>query len=208
MQTSQLTEHDLYLFNEGTNYRCYQILGAHLTEQDGAEGVRFAVWAPNAAEISVVGDFNYWNETANPLSRIGSTGVWSVFVAGAKEGFVYKFFIKSSSGESFFKADPIAFCSEIRPLSASKVADLAKYHWNDSEWQSKKGTPYHSPMNIYEMHLGSWKFNENKEPLTYRQLADEVPQYLKKMGYTHVELMPIVVYPYDGSGGYQATGYY
>ncbi|MDR1701262.1 MAG: 1,4-alpha-glucan branching protein GlgB [Sporomusaceae bacterium] len=208
MQTSDLTEHDLYLFNEGTNYRCYQILGAHLIEERGIPGARFAVWAPNAAEVSVVGDFNKWDEKANPLSKIGTTGVWSVFVPEIKEDFVYKYFLRTSAGETLFKADPYAFFSELRPLSASKVADLNKHTWQDEEWRAQKTAPYQSPMNIYEVHLGSWKFNENREPLTYRELAEELPLYAKKMGYTHIELLPVVEYPFDGSWGYQATGYY
>ncbi|MDL2280281.1 1,4-alpha-glucan branching protein GlgB [Selenomonadales bacterium OttesenSCG-928-I06] len=209
VNVSEMTDHDIYLFHEGTDYLSYQMLGAHLTELNGIRGVRFAVWAPNAKQISVVGDFNSWDSESNMMSYVeNSTGLWSIFIPNVKEGDIYKYLIETHSGEMLYKSDPYAFSSELRPLSASKVANLNKYVWNDDEWRTKKTPVYEKPMNIYEIHLGSWKFNDKREALTYRELAEQLPQYVKEMGYTHIELMPIVEYPFDGSWGYQATGYY
>lgn len=209
----EITDYQLFLFKEGTNYKAYEMLGSIYMEADEANhvpgGYRFAVWAPNAASVSLVGDFNGWSVGVNPLKKLGSTGVWYLFVPGMQEGMRYKYAITSKDGTTALKADPYAFYSEVRPHTASMTANLAKYEWNDTKWQKSRSTnPYEKPMLIYEIHAGSWKQHEDGSFLTYTELADTLVPYLVEMGYTHVELMPLTEYPYDGSWGYQVTGYF
>ena len=210
MNISPLSKHDLYLFHEGSNFRSYQLLGAQLTKYRGKPGVRFAVWAPNAAEVRVVGNFNNWQGEAHVMRRVRKSGVWSLFIAGLGPGELYKYEIITADGSRILKADPYAFKAELRPGTASVVESLNDYEWQDSAWQlRKKQRPvYEQPMLIYEVHLGSWRRNQDGSPMTYRQLADELVNYAVEMGYTHIEIMPPVEHPFDGSWGYQATGYF
>lgn len=210
MKTSPLSDHDLYLFHEGSNFRSYQMLGAQLTKYRGKPGVRFAVWAPNAAEVRVVGSFNDWQGEQHAMRRVRKSGVWSLFVAGVEPGDVYKYEIITPDGHCFLKADPYAFRAELRPQTASVVEDLNDYQWQDDAWQAqKKQQPaYQQPVLIYEVHLGSWRRSPDGEFLSYRQLAEELSDYAAEMGYTHIEIMPPVEHPFDGSWGYQATGYF
>lgn len=201
---SGISEVSLYLFNEGTNFRSYEILGNHKT----AKGQRFAVWAPNAKNVFLAGSFNNWNYEDMPLEKIGTTGVWYVEAGGIKEGDLYKYAVCGNDGTVELKADPFAFRSELRPGNASVVGDTGKFIWHDSGWIKKKKAPYNRPMLIYEVHPGSWKQHENGEFLNFRELAAELIPYVKDMGYTHIELMPITEYPFDGSWGYQVTGYF
>ncbi len=205
-----ISEYQLYLFNEGTNYRAFEMLGAHPYEESGRKGIRFAVWAPNAKTVRLTGSFNNWQTDDIFLSPMGSTGVWCVFVDFAKEGDLYKYVIEGSDGEFYFKADPYAFYSELRPGTASVIKNIDNYKWKDTSWLKKreKNAPYSKPMLIYEMHMGSWRRGENGEYLNYREIADKLVPYLNEMGYTHLELMPVTEYPFDGSWGYQVTGYF
>jgi 1,4-alpha-glucan branching enzyme len=208
-----LTEYDLYLSGEGTHYEKYEKLGSHLREVAGLKGVHFAVWAPNAQRVSVVGDFNLWDGRANPMRNLGPTGIWEIFMPGVDEGALYKFEILSRVGHHLgLKADPYGFSTEVRPNTASLVFDINRYQWNDSSWLAdRKARDWqHSPMSIYEVHAGAWKRNdrENYRWLTYRELAGELVPYVKQMGYTHIELMPIMEHPFDASWGYQTVGYY
>lgn len=209
-QYDGITDFALYLFGEGTNHQAYEMLGAHPHCKDGVAGYRFAVWAPNAASVSVTGAFNDWDTVLNPMEQIGSTGVWYAFVPGVAEGCMYKYAITDRAGNLHYKADPYAFYAELRPGTASVTADLSKYKWHDKKWQKKKEkqAPYDRPMLIYEVHPGSWKRGKDGAFLTYRQLAEQLVPYVKDMGYTHIELMPIAEHPFDGSWGYQTTGYY
>lgn len=201
---------DANLFHEGTMYEAYEFLGAHFIEKEGRTAVRFAVWAPRAQYVNVIGDFNEWNEFSLPMERIHESGVWHVAVYGVQELDKYKYRIVAPTGEVRYKADPFAFYAEVRPNTASRVYDLRGYEWNDSRWQKAKdrSDSYTEPMSIYELNLLSWRRGENNSILNYRQIADELVEYLKEMRYTHVELMPITEYPFDGSWGYQVTGYY
>lgn len=209
MRISPLSEQDLYLFHEGTHYRSYQMLGAHVLEQDGQTGVRFAVWAPSAQAVRVVGDFNDWQGAGHALKRLEGSGIWSLFIAGLAEGTIYKYEMITAAGERLLKADPYAFAAEVRPQTASKVVKLDGYCWQDGDWQDLQQKPiYERPMLIYEVHLGSWRFNVDGQPLTYRELADQLVDYVVELGYTHIELLPIAEHPFDGSWGYQATGFY
>jgi len=208
-----LTDFDLHLLAEGTHYRTYEKLGAHLREVNGIAGVHFAVWAPNATHVSVVGDFNSWSPHAHPLTRRQEAGVWERFIPGVKAGALYKYRIVGPDGRAFGeKADPYGFAAEIRPLTASKVAELDGYEWHDADWIAARATHDASthPMSIYEVHLGSWrrKPEENGSWLTYREIAPQLADYVEWMGYTHVELLPITEHPFDGSWGYQTIGYY
>ncbi|MDX9872790.1 MAG: 1,4-alpha-glucan branching protein GlgB [Clostridia bacterium] len=202
------TEQDVYLFHQGNLFKSYAMLGAHLCEEAGQTGVRFTVWAPNARRVSVVGDFNGWNGLTHRLSRITDAGLWSLFISGLQQGEKYKYEIESACGAVFLKADPYAFYAEVRPHSASMVFDLENYAWRDAEWVSRKKEPYDQPLNIYEVHLLSWRRNPDDSLLSYRQLAETLPQYAAEMGYTHIQLLPIMEHPFDGSWGYQITGYY
>jgi len=208
-----LTDFDLHLLAEGTHYRTYEKLGAHLRERNGIAGVDFAVWAPNATHVSVVGDFNGWSPHAHPLTRRSEAGVWERFIPGVKAGALYKYRVVGPDGRAFGeKADPYAFAAEIRPQTASKVAALDGYEWQDAEWIAARATHDASnhPMSIYEVHLGSWRRNlaENGRWLTYREIAPQLADYVEWMGYTHVELLPVTEHPFDGSWGYQTIGYY
>ncbi len=196
----------VYLFHQGTNYRAYELLGCHL--HDGT--AVFRVWAPNAAEVSVVGDFNNWNRDINPMIRINAEGLWECRIAGLKRYDNYKYRIKSAGGQIVMKADPYAFHCETRPQTASKVYSLDGYEWQDGAWlEKRRGTdPFKSPMNIYEVHLGSFMRNPDGSLLSYEMLADRLIPYVAELGYTHIEIMPVTEYPYDGSWGYQVTGYF
>ncbi|MBR0481494.1 MAG: 1,4-alpha-glucan branching protein GlgB [Firmicutes bacterium] len=198
----------LYLFNEGKYYNAADLFGAHMGESYGKTGARFTVWAPGAKSVHVYGDFNSWNDWDRELSSVGSTGVWSLFVPGAKPGDKYKYVIETASGEKLIKSDPFAFWSEKRPSTASVVWDLG-FEWSDGRWISKREKTDHfrQPKNIYEVHAGSWK-KEGEDFYNYRRLADELIPYVKDMGYTHIELLPLMEHPFDGSWGYQVTGFY
>ena len=211
----QFTELDQYLFGQGTHYDIYKKLGAHPTTQHRKKGVYFAVWAPNARYVSVIGDFNNWDNQANPMNRVGEIGVYEIFVPGAKVGDLYKFFIVGYHGEELYKADPYANEAELRPGTASRITDITDYKWKDTTWMKKRPEfdEKREPMAIYEVHLGSWKKHpaENEDDpgfYNYREFAHELAAYVKEMGYTHVELMGIAEHPFDGSWGYQVTGYY
>ena len=199
----------LEVFHTGDSVRAYDFLGAHLVNRNDKSGVVFRVWAPTARSVSVAGDFNNWNNEANYMYNIGY-GVWEVFVEGVKEFCTYKYCIESEYGDRLMKADPYAFHAQTRPGQASVVYDIESYSWNDSEWFNKrKGNNISSsPMNIYEIHAGSWRKYPDGNFFNYQKLADELIPYLKEMHYTHVQLMPIMEYPYDGSWGFQTTGYY
>jgi 1,4-alpha-glucan branching enzyme len=201
---------DLYLFGEGNHLRLHEKLGAHLTELDGVAGCVFAVWAPNARRVSVVGDFNHWDGRRHPMRRHPGVGIWEVFVPGVGEGAVYKYEIKGAGGNLLpLKADPFGFRSEKPPATASVVHDATRYEWEDAAWMQDgqaRSNALGSPMAIYEVHLGSWRRNPDGTYLTYRQLADELVSYVSEMGYTHVEFLPPTEYPFDGSWGYQPIG--
>jgi 1,4-alpha-glucan branching enzyme len=208
-----LTEYDLYLSAEGTNYQNYEKLGAHLLEIAGVRGVHFAVWAPNARRVSVVGNFNFWDGRVDTMRARGTTGIWEIFVPGIDEGEIYKFEILSREGGRVgLKADPYGFAGELRPKNASVVANIEGYLWKDTEWIAGRTSRdwLHSPMSIYELHAGSWrrKDSDGNRWLTYRELADELIPYVKRMGFTHIELLPITEHPLDASWGYQAVGYF
>lgn len=207
---SEITDEQVFLFHEGTNYKSYHMLGAHLVMYNQVNGVRFSVWAPNAVWVSVVGDFNGWNVEANPMQRIKDSGIWEAFVPDIMEKQLYKYAIGTGEGKVLFKADPYAYCSEVRPNTASVVYQLEGYPWEDEEWQEmkKENRSLDQPMLIYEVHLGSWKRKEDDEFLTYRELAYELVDYVVEMGYTHIELLPVMEHPFDGSWGYQVLGYY
>ncbi|MCD8037352.1 MAG: 1,4-alpha-glucan branching protein GlgB [Clostridiales bacterium] len=207
-----LGDYDRYLFGAGNHYDIYNKLGANLCNVDGVDGVSFAVWAPNAKSVSVIGSFNYWDGRATQMRILGNSGIWEIFIPGAVEYDRYKFRVKDSSGKTVDKSDPYGFYMEKRPQNASIVYDLGVYHWNDAKWikHREKSDSYREAMNIYEVHLGSWMRNveEDNRPLTYKELADKLTSYVKSMGYTHIELLPVAEHPFDGSWGYQVTGYY
>ena len=200
-----VSDYSIYLFNEGTSRRAYQMLGAHLAD----DGVDFSVWAPNAKAVSVVGDFNDWQVDANRMEKIHFTGIWHAFVPKVKSGALYKFAIESESGDIFYRADPFATFAEVRPATASRVYG-SSYKWRDKHWQTakEKNLPYNRPMSIYEMHFGSFMQKGEEDFYSYREMADIIIPYVKDMGYTHIELMPLAEHPFDGSWGYQITGYY
>ena len=210
MQTA-LTDFDLYLFAQGTHQRSYEKLGAHFTEQGGARGVQFAVWAPNARRVSVVGDFNDWNAAANGMNST-SAGIWEAFVPGARQNELYKYHIVSNhQGYTVDKADPYGFAAEIRPQTASRVWDLSSYSWNDELWMTSRAVnPLDRAISIYEVHLGSWrrKPEEGNRWLSYREIAPLLADYVHDSGFTHVEFLPITEHPFDGSWGYQTIGYF
>jgi len=211
MNLSQLTEYDTFLFHQGTNCKAYEMLGAHITEEDGQQGVRFTVWAPNAKSVSVVGEFNNWDTRVNEMSRIEDGEIWKIFIPGLKEGDIYKYAIMPQhGGPHIMKADPYGYYCEVPPATASRVFDMNRYQWQDQEWQERKQRTqsYGQPMLTYEVHLGSWRRNAEGKSLTYRELADQLVNYVKDMNYTHIEFMPLCEHPFDGSWGYQATGYY
>jgi len=207
-----ITDYDLHLLAEGTHYRSWEKLGAHIIDNGNAKGTFFALWAPNAKKISVIGDFNNWDRDANPLSRIKDSGYWQGFVPGIGSGTLYKYALTSKlAGYQAEKTDPYAFHCEIRPATASVVWDLTGYQWQDKEWMNTRRARHHheSPIAIYEVHLGSWMRREdNGGWLNYREIAEKLASYVGHMGYTHVELLPINEHPFDGSWGYQTIGYF
>ena len=196
-----------YLFHQGTNFKSYEFFGAHLGEKDGAFGVYFRTWAPRAKSVSVVGNFNCWDKNATPMNRITDGGIYEVFVEGVKNYDVYKYAV-TSRGKTVNKADPFAFYAEKQQNNASIVYDIEGFCWEDLDYFNKKSAPYDKPMNIYEVNLASWKRHENGDYYTYKEYAEELTEYLVSSNYTHVELMPITEYPFDGSWGYQVTGYF
>ena len=208
-----ISEDDQFLFGQGTHYEIYKKLGAHLSIKDGKEGVYFAVWAPNAKEVYVVGDFNGWNEYRNPMKKIGAGGIYECFIEEASIGSIYKFLIVSSKGDKLYKADPFANQAQLRPETASVVTDITNFEWNDDNWidaRCKKNV-FAEPVSIYECHIGSWMKHPNGTEdgfYNYREFANRLIGYLKEMPYTHVELLGIAEHPFDGSWGYQVTGYY
>jgi 1,4-alpha-glucan branching enzyme len=210
--TSIFTDADLYLLGEGTHHNIYQKLGAQLINSNGQDGVNFAVWAPNAREIQVIGDFNRWNGLDHSMQRIKNTGIWELFIPDLEEGELYKFRITQFQGRTVDKTDPYGFWAEVPPNNASIVANLNGYEWSDEKWMKHRSQSpaWKGPMSIYEMHLGSWQQGDAHEHgwINYRKLAHEVVEYCKKMGYTHVELLPVSEHPYTGSWGYQTVGYY
>ena len=211
MKTSTLSEFDLYLFHQGTNYHAQEMLGAHFVEQNGKKGVRFTVWAPNANAVSVVGEFNDWSVLMHPMSRIGDGEIWETFVEGLGEGEIYKYAIEPQwGGPRIMKADPYGFYAEKKPQTASRTYDMNHYEWGDAAWQERKvrESSYERPMLTYEVHAGSWRRTLEGEYLSYREMADQLIGYVKDMNYTHIEFMPLCEHPYDGSWGYQATGYF
>ena len=199
----------IFLFKQGNNQEAQRYFGAHLCQQDGQDGAVFRVWAPHAKAVSVVGDFNSWVPGSHPMTKV-EEGIWELFIPGIKEYDIYKFCVTSPSDELLFKADPYAFHTETRPSNGSKVYDLDGYDWNDGAWleQQEKQDVINSPVSIYEMHMGSWKMKDENTPYNYSEVADLLIPYIKDMGYTHVELLPITEYPFDGSWGYQVSGYF
>ncbi|MDD7353899.1 MAG: 1,4-alpha-glucan branching protein GlgB [Oscillospiraceae bacterium] len=197
----------VYLFHEGSNARAYELLGAHRT---GKNAVTFRVWAPHAVSVSVVGDFNSWDGEKNPMTRMSDGEIWETTVKGIKQYDAYKYCITASDGRQFMKCDPYGFHSETRPGTASKFYEIDKFKWTDKQWTDERARKdiYSSPVNIYEVHAGSWRMNEDGSFYSYRELADKLIPYVKEMGYTHVEFLPLTEYPFDGSWGYQVTGYF
>ena len=208
-----ISDADCYLFGQGTHYDIYKKLGAHPSCENGKEGIFFGVWAPNAEKVAVIGDFNQWNETANFMKRQGEGGVYTAFIETAKVGDLYKFLIYTPDGKKLYKADPYANQAELRPGTASRIADIASIKWSDDEWLQERAQKnlFEEPMAVYECHLGSWMRHPVPEAAgfyNYREFAERMVQYLKEMKFTHIELMGIAEYPFDGSWGYQVTGYY
>lgn len=208
-----ISEDDSYLFGQGTHYDIYKKLGSHFSEENGKKGVFFAVWAPNAVQVYVIGTFNGWNETANPMQLQKKSGIFTTFIEGLCEGELYKYLIITPEGKKLYKADPFANYSEMRPGTASCITDLDRITWSDSKWMLARDEKNltEEPMAVYECHIGSWMRHPRPEEegfYNYREFADRIVEYLKKMKYTHVELMGIAEHPFDGSWGYQVTGYY
>ena len=213
MEPFEIGELDQYLFGQGNHYEIYQKMGAHRVVCKGKEGVYFAVWAPHARRVAVVGDFNGWDFEANYMDRQEPLGIYTCFVPGVQEGALYKFCIETQQGKRIFKADPFANYAELRPGTASRVTDISHLKWTDSTWMKRRETWDHkmNPMSIYEVHMGSWMRHPGRDDegfYTYREFADAIVKYVKDMGYTHIELMGIAEHPFDGSWGYQVTGYY
>ena len=213
--TRFITEFDQYLFGQGTHYDLYNKLGAHPMTVDGEEGVYFAVWAPNAEAVSLVGNFNEWDENATPMERLEPLGIYEIFLPEMKIGDIYKYCVTTKAGYTILKADPYGFQAELRPNNASVIADISDFKWHDSRWMKKreKFDDKKNPMFVYEVHPGSWKKHEQTEEdvdgfYNYREMAHELAKYVKDMGYTHVELMGIAEHPFDGSWGYQVTNYF
>lgn len=200
----------VYLFHQGTAAKAYELMGAHPAMINGKQGYTFRVWAPNAQKVAVAGDFNGWDPAGFPMEKITAQGIWQAFIPDLKEYAAYKYIITDAQGNQLTKTDPYSFHMETRPGTASKIYEVDHYQWNDSKWRKKQETnsPYSSPMNIYEVHLGSWKKYEDGHYFNYEKLAEELIPYVKEMGYTHLELMPVSEYPFDGSWGYQVMGYF
>ena len=208
-----ISQDDQYLFAQGTHYDIYEKLGAHPSCEDGEEGMFFAVWAPNAKQVYVIGEFNDWNESATPMTKLGPGGIHSVFVKGVGTGVLYKYLIITQEGEKLYKADPFANSAELRPGTASRTTDLTKFRWTDTTWMKERDLKDYNkePMAIYECHIGSWMRHPRPDEqgfYNYREFADRIVEYLTQMKYTHIELMGIAEHPFDGSWGYQVTGYY
>ena len=208
-----ISQDDQYLFAQGTHYDIYEKLGAHPSCENGKDGMFFAVWAPNAKQVYVIGEFNDWNESATPMTRLGPGGIHSVFVPGVGTGVLYKYLIITQAGEKLYKADPFANSAELRPGTASRTVDLSKFRWTDAVWMKERDQKDYNkePMAIYECHIGSWMRHPRPGVqgfYNYREFADRILEYLKEMKYTHIELMGIAEHPFDGSWGYQVTGYY
>ncbi len=206
----QLDQFDRFLFNRGTNYKLYEHLGAHLTTIEHIEGVIFRVWAPAAKSVSVLGHFNGWDGRVHPLRSLGDSGIWELFIPGIGENERYQYQIKTQNNDLLVKSDPFQFFADVRPLQASVVKNINNFNWSDTDWQRKKNTTstYDQPITIYELHLGSWQRDPNQHDsfLTYRQLAESLVPHIKALGFTHIELMPIMEHPLDESWGYQVTG--
>jgi 1,4-alpha-glucan branching enzyme len=210
MKLSAIDEYGTFLYHQGTNYSSFRMFGAHFTVLRRKSCVRFSVWAPHAQQVSVVGDFNNWDQNANPMERCEyGNGIWVTYIPGLEEGCIYKYAIKTASGDVILKSDPYAFWSEVRPNTASRITKL-HYTWRDKKWMESRPEydSYRNPMLTYEVHLGSWRRNADGEMLTYRETADLLVKYVKDMHYTHIEIMPLCEYPFDGSWGYQETGYF
>ena len=205
-----LTELDIYLFNSGNHHKIYDKLGAHYNEINGVGGVQFAVWAPSARSVSVLGDFNAWDRRYHAMRMLGSSGIWEIFIPGLDEGELYKFEIKEQRGNYSDKTDPYGFEMEVRPNTASKVNFLGHYEWQDGSWlRQRSAEPVaNKPLSVYEVHLGSWRRGTENQWLSYRDIAGQLADYCMMMGYTHVELLPVMEHPFDASWGYQVTGYY
>jgi len=212
MSSTDLTDFDLHLFGEGNHHHIYQKLGAHCVTVDGVQGTRFAVWAPNAKRVSVVGDFNGWDGRVNVMQPRGSSGVWVTFVPGVRPGALYKYEILTQHDHLLLKADPYAFQMQLRPDNASIVADIGGYEWGDAEWMARRREWDHlrAPISIYEFHPGSWRRSWHRQPafLTWDEIADQLIPYVQDMGYTHVEIVGVAEHPFDGSWGYQVLGHY
>jgi len=209
--TPMLSADELYLLGEGRLIEAYKTLGAQLCKHQGIEGVRFAVWAPNAERVSVVGNFNRWDGRVNPMRAHGSSGVWEIFIPGLNAGELYKYEIRNRhSGHILTKTDPYGFSFEQRPGTAAKVTPLNQHEWQDSPWLKARAEAdwLHAPFNCYEVHLGSWQRNAHGKFLSYRELAARLVPYVKDMGYTHIELLPVSEHPLNESWGYQTTGYF
>lgn len=209
---SSISEEDIYLFNEGNLHRAYDVMGAHVRQLNGIAGVSFAVWAPNAARVSVVGDFNHWNGRYHPMRSLGTSGIWELFVPGLEAGANYKFEIGTARDYPFLKTDPYATCFESPPNNASIVCTTDTYEWKDADWIKQRGLTdwLAAPISIYEVHVGSWRrvVEDANRPLSYRELAPELVEYLENMHYTHVQFMPLAEHPFGGSWGYQVTGFF
>lgn len=201
---------DLQLFHEGNHYNVYSFLGAHFIKNNGLEGVNFTLWSPNAKHVNVVGDFNNWSGIDYPMKQISESGIWSIFISGLEENELYKYEIHTKDGEIILKSDPYGYFAEMRPNTASVTTKIDKYKWNDDEWMEKRRGKnlYKEPMNIYELHLGSWKRKEDGGFYNYKEIVKEIIEYVQNLRYTHIELLPLSEHPFDGSWGYQITGYY
>ena len=205
-----LSEFDRHLFGAGTHYEIYEKMGGRLMTHEGARGAAFSVWAPNAKAVSVIGDFNNWDARRSPMRRLGESGIWELFLPAAAEGDKYKFHVTQCDGRVVDKTDPYGVYAEVRPNNASVLYPLKRYKWKDRRWMTarRKYDFRAAPMNIYEVHLGSWKRTEGNRFLSYTELAEQLIPYVKEMGYTHIEMLPVEEHPFDGSWGYQVTGYY
>lgn len=200
----------LHLFHQGTNLMAYDFFGCHKGEKDGKKGFFFRVWAKNAQEVSVVGDFNNWDQSADPMEKIGDSEVWEAFIENAEEFDTYKYAVSGCDGKLHMKADPYGTHMENAPNTGSKICPIDDYKWSDSKWVKAKKAKniYDSPMNIYEVHINSWDKCSDGEYFSYVDFAKKIIPYLKEMGYTHIEFMPLAEYPFEGSWGYQGIGYY
>ncbi|MBI5474740.1 MAG: 1,4-alpha-glucan branching protein GlgB [Ignavibacteriae bacterium] len=205
-----VTDFDIYLFNKGDNHRVYEKLGAHYAHVNGIGGVQFSVWAPSARSVSVIGDFNNWDRRFHAMRVLGSSGIWEIFVPGLPEGSLYKFHVKTQQGFVLDKTDPYGTEMEVRPRTAARVNFLQGYSWDDQQWMERRATEdlLAKSIAVYEVHLGSWKRNPDGSWIGYRDAAKQIVEYVKNLGYTHIELMPVMEHPFDGSWGYQVTGYF